>query len=182
MKNLLKKLCIATSVLGVAAIMGGCSSTPESANERNIEYVQTHQKDDVTSVHARMRQKSGERSRMGSVRFTETQSGMKMVVDLRDLRPSTEYSFVVYEITGCEVQKDRTNRTAKKIGECEKVKQNIQLPAFRSGQSGNALDTYMITGLTAAELNNKRLGLTRENDKGETVTVGWGALKEGGLF
>ncbi len=163
------------SVLGVVAIMGGCSSSDTS---KDVEYTQTHQNDDVTNIKAKMYQKYGNKDRMGEIKFAETDSGLKMTVDLKDVRPNTEYNVYVYELKGCDMKKEKKDMR----GMCEKTKQDIDLPMLKGDMNGKIATTYMIRGITAADLDNKKIVLSRENDSGEEVHVGWGMLKEGMMF
>ncbi len=176
MKNFLKKILICSSVLGVVAIMGGCSS--DSDKGKNVEYVQTHQDDEITSIHAKMYQKNGNKDKMGTIKFSETDSGLKMAIDLKDVRPNTEYKLYVFEVKGCDVKKDKKDMAKK----CTKTQKNIDMPMLTGDRNGKIDTTYMITGLTAADLDGKKLVLARDDASGKEVHVGWGLLSQGMWF
>ena len=102
MTNLIKKTCVFASVLGAAAILAGCSSCPtqhhnKKAMHHNKQYVQpvemiesdtivvyqTYENADVNHLYAKMYTHSshGGESRMGHIKFRDTDSGLKMEVD-----------------------------------------------------------------------------------------------------
>lgn len=177
MKQSVKTLTALASVLALVAVAGGCN---RSERGLNAEYVQTHQDDEVTRLGARMFQRTGDQNRMGSIRFGEKDSGLQMRVDLKDTRPNTEYRLVVYDMAGCDVKRGRVKNMATE--ECEFEKTSISLPALNSDAKGNIQSSFLINGVTAAELENTKLVLTRRNTDGNRVTAGWGVLKTRGWF
>ncbi|MCL2538325.1 MAG: hypothetical protein FWF34_00555 [Alphaproteobacteria bacterium] len=174
----MKKLSILVSVLAVTAVLGGCSSSNEP---KTGEFVQTHQRDNITEVSARIVQVRGEQTtRLGEVRFRERESGLQMLADLNNLRANTEYRFVVYNLVDCTVpgavKKDEKCPDNKKTAakkDCEKERSDIRLPAFHADANGRANISFLANGVTAAELNNTKIGLTRGG-----VKVGHGMLTE----
>ena len=177
MKNLTKKLFLLTSVMSIAVVMAGCSSS-SSRNERNrdVDYVQTHEDDDVTRISARMFQRfgpvdsNGRGNRMGAIKFNETESGLKMFVVLNNVRPGVEYTLYVYDMVGC----DKSNPQAG----CEKKKLDISFPKVTGDAEGRIRARFMATGVTAAELNDAKITLNRPDANGKEIAVGWGVLKE----
>ena len=185
MKNSIKKMLMVVSIVGVTVMIAGCSSSNDSAkteNETKTEYVQTHQNDDVKTVKAKMYQKKlkdGTADEMGYIKFTETESGLKMVTDLKKVRPDVEYKLYVYDIKGCDKSMKDKSKDKKK---CDKEKKDIDLPELVGDKDGTVKTTFMITGLTAAELEDAKITLVRDDDHGEKVKVGWGKIAEKGLF
>ena len=167
MKNLMKKMFMFTSILGVVAIMGGCSSH-SSKNKKHdrphdVEYYQTHQDSDVTRVSAKMytRSHNGGASGMGHIKFKETDAGLQMMVDLKDMRPGVTYKVRVYD---WECNDEMTK--------CMKEKSVTGLPMLMAGNNGKLEETFMIRGVTAKQL--KMSTITMERDGG--YKAAWGKL------
>ena len=176
MKHNLKRICVLTSILALVTVVGGCGGGDRG---RNVEYVQTHQNDEVTRLRAVMFQNNADKDRIGTVRFAEKDSGLQMSVDLAGAMPDMEYKVYVYDIKGCGITQAGIDQT---IVICVKAKKDLDMPTIKSDGKGNISSTYMITGLTAADLNNTKLVLVRTGDKGDETEVGFGALKERMLF
>lgn len=160
MKQILKKIFMFTSILGVITAVAGCSHHGKKSH-KDMKYVQTHEEDNTKSVSARMftHSSGGGETRMGHIRFHETEAGLKMAVDLKYLHPGVEYKINVYDIN-----------QAKKS---DKTKLHLNMPTLKAGNSGVLDQTYMITGLSAADLKNTKIVLSREgSDK-----AGWGKLE-----
>ena len=174
MKHSIKKLSILTCVLALAVVASGCS---RSGSERSgSEYVQTHQHDDVTKLSAKMHQLHGKRQSMGSIKFSEKDGGLSMRTDLENARPNTEYEVSVFEVKDCKPDKARGD------GNCQKKRKNIDLPKLKSDAQGNIKSTYLIKSVTAAELDNLKIVLSRTNEQGAKVEAVGGMLKERMLF
>ena len=171
----IKTFSIFVSVLAMTAVIGGCSSRKSQPTE---SIVQTHQDDDITRVGARMQQRTNG-NRMGSIRFNETESGLQMTVDLRNTRPNTEYRLWVYDLGGCTIKEFKQDKDS---ANCEKQKMNVRLPAIQSDADGNIQSTFMLTGVSAAELDNSKLTMTRPDANGNKTKVSWGWLKQRRIF
>ncbi|MCL2331448.1 MAG: hypothetical protein FWC61_02785 [Proteobacteria bacterium] len=176
MKRNFKRICILSSALALATVIGGCGGGDRG---RNVEYVQTHQQDEITRLRAVMFQNNADEDRIGTIKFGEKDSGLQMSVDLSGAMPDMEYKIYAYDIKGCDIKQIGIDQT---IIICVKAKKDISLPIIRSDGKGNINSTYMITGLTAADLNNTKLVLARTNAKGDEIEVGFGALRERVLF
>ncbi|MDL2296161.1 hypothetical protein LJC18_05160 [Lachnospiraceae bacterium OttesenSCG-928-E19] len=167
MKNLIKKMFMFTSILGVVAIMGGCSSNSSKNKNQDrphdVEYYQTHQDADVTRVSARMytHSRDGGESRMGHIKFHETNAGLQMMVELKDMRPGVEYQVHVYDWE-CN----------DNVTKCKKEKAVSGLPMLRAGNDGKLEETFLIRGVTAKQL--KKSMITMERDGG--YKAAWGKL------
>ena len=121
MTNLTQKLITAASVLGAVVLLAGCSTNcPNKGPHHTKKYAyqaqpveviesdtivvyQTHEDADVKHLYAIMYTHSsdGGASRMGHIKFRETDKGLKMEVDLKDLRPAVPYNVRLYQCGHC---------------------------------------------------------------------------------
>jgi hypothetical protein len=163
----IKKLTLVVSALALLAVAGGCSSQQRHSGKEH----QTHQRDEVKHISARMRQMHGNHDRMGHVSFTKRDNGLEMHVRLRDTRPETEYMLFAYEMDSADVKEPRTARPAK--GKAE-----IRLPRVTSDANGRVDETFMLTGHTAAEMKNMKVVISRRAANGDMTKVGWGVLNK----
>ena len=135
-------------------------------NGSPIIFQQTYSGSDIKKVSANMSTKSnsGGMAEMGTIWFNETPDGLKMVVDLIYLRPNTIYTAQVYQCGACN---DNTC--------CAVEAMSIDLPQLSVNNSGDRLQqTYIVRGLTATQLNNAKLVLTRDGG----YQAAWGTLKQ----
>ena len=186
MKNIVKNILITASAVGIAVILGGCSSSSspsagyseKSEKPESVSYVKTHQKEDVKKVYAKMYQKNkkdGTKDSMGHIRFSETDSGLKMLVELKDVRSGVEYKLRVYDLVDCE-KKEGKSKT------CTKNDRYLDLPTIIGDKNKKIQDTYMLTNVSAKELKNAKISLHRDDDKGNDLKVGWGIIEEDIFF
>lgn len=172
MKNLIKKLFMFTSILGVAVAVSGCCAKKTqkvTATETTVFY-QTYEDADVNRVHAKMytRSSHGGESRMGNIKFYETDAGLKMEVDLKDLRPGVDYTVRIYQCGSCN-----NNSMC-----CDKSSMSVNLPKLTAGASGRLEESFIIRGLTAAQLKNAKIYLERDGG----YKAAWGTLEKNVLF
>ena len=172
MKNLIKKLFMFTSILGVAVAVSGCCAKKTqkvTATETPVFY-QTYEEADVNRVHAKMytRSSHGGESRMGNIKFYETDAGLKMEVDLKDLRPGVDYTVRIYQCGSCN-----NNSMC-----CDKSSMSVNLPKLTAGASGRLEESFIIRGLTAAQLKNAKIYLERDGG----YKAAWGTLEKNVLF
>ena len=185
-----KTLFLIASIFGVAVLMGGCSCPNKNYARHGQHYAQCSKKDhsgckhkkqpqisetvvfyqtyegsDVDSVHANMytRSSRGGESAMGTIKFKETDNGLKMKVDLIDLRPGKTYTAHIYQCGACN---DSTC--------CDTAPMAIDLPKLRIDSVGRLQTSYIVRGLSAAQLNNGKLILTRDGG----YKAAWGNLKQ----
>ena len=185
-----KTLFLLASFLGVASLMGGCSCPKsyyahhaqcnrkdhsgcqhnkqkmrQGQSSETIIFYQTYGVSDVDDVQAKMftRSSRGGESPMGTIKFKETDAGLKMKVDLIDLRPGKTYTANVYQ---CGVCNDSTC--------CDMSPMAVDLPQLRIDKVGRLQQSYIVRGLTATQLNNARLILTRDGG----YKAAWGTLKQ----
>ena len=183
MTNMAKKTFVFASMLGAAVLLSGCMTCPQKKHHhqkmKNISYAQpveviesdtivvyqTHENVDVDSVYAKMytRSSHGGESKMGHIKFHETDNGLKMVVDLKDMRPNVPYTVKLYQCGNCYNDAKCCNKSHA---------MNVQLPLLETGVSGHLNQTYMIQGVSAAQLNGANIYLERDGG----YKAGWGKL------
>lgn len=179
MKKLIKKMFMFTSVLCAAAVLSGCTTMcnqkrhhprhqkPAAAQETVVVYQSYNTKNDVERVSAKMytHSSSGGESKMGYIKFVETDSGLKMDVDLKDLRPGVTYTVKIYQCGSC-------NNDSMC---CDKSSMPISLPQLKIAKTGRLEETFIIRGLTAAQLNNAKIYLERDGG----YKAAWGTFERG---
>lgn len=179
-----KNLGIIASLCGVTLLLGGCVSCPvqdhgyheqykkdkahkhHKKHDKNpIIFQQTYSGSDVHNVKANMYTRSmhGGESEMGFIKFKETEDGLKMWVDLIDLRPGKIYTAQVYQCWNCN------NGIC-----CNTEAMSVDLPSISTDNAGRLQQTYIVRGLTANQLNNAKLVLTRDGG----YKAAWGTLKQ----
>lgn len=177
MKNIVKKMFMFTSVLAVAVLMAGCTNMCPSkkahpkkyqpAQAETVVVYQTYDSADVDRVTAKMytRSSAGGESKMGYIKFVETDGGLKMNVDLKDLRPGVTYTVKIYQCGSC-------NNDSMC---CDKSSMPITLPNLRVDSRQRLEESFIIRGLTAAQLNNAKIYLERDGG----YKAAWGTFNRG---
>ncbi|MBR2511329.1 MAG: hypothetical protein IKB59_04120 [Alphaproteobacteria bacterium] len=185
MSSLMKKTCVFASVLGAATMLAGCSGCPEKRHHvkhmHKAQYVQpvemvesdtivvyqTYEKADINSLYAKMYTHSsrGGESKMGHIKFHETDNGLKMEVDLKDLRAGVPYTIKLYQCSSCYNDAKCCHNSSA---------MDIKMPMLETGVSGKLHQTYMIQGLSAAQLNGANIYLERDGG----YKAGWGKLEK----
>lgn len=193
MKN--KHLLLIASLCGVCLVTSGCTTCPtqhhmkhgqhEQHNQmrdqkhnkhqykhqqqpqqsETVVFYQNYAPSDIHNVTATMETKSnqGGTAEMGTIQFIETDDGLKMNVDLMYLRPNTNYTAQIFQCGACN---DTTC--------CAVTAMNIDLPQLMAETDNRLQQSYIIRGLTAAQLNNAQLILTRDGG----YKAAWGMLKQ----
>ena len=186
-----KTLFLIASVFGVVVLLGGCSCPNKQHYGHHGQYAQCNKKDhsgcqhhqqkshpqvsetvvfyqtyenaDIDNVRAKMftRSSRGGESAMGTIKFKETDAGLKMKVDLIDLRPGKTYTAHIFQCGACN---DGSC--------CNKTPLAVDLPQLKIDRPGRLEQTYIIRGLTAAQLDNAKLVLTRDGG----YKAAWGTL------
>lgn len=178
MQKLIKKMFMFSSVLCAAVILSGCMMPcqkkqqrrhmkPAAATETVVIYQGYEAKGDVERVSAKMytHSSSGGESKMGYIKFVETDNGLKMNVDLKDLRPGVTYTVKIYQCGSC-------NNDSMC---CDKSSMPITLPNLKINKVGRLEENYIIRGLTAAQLNNAKIYLERDGG----YKAAWGTFERG---
>ncbi len=198
MKNLVKKLLIMTSILGVAVLLSGCTgcgqknmmnhpqghpqqkqmakkqmpNKPMKQNQmqqnqkpEKVVFYQTYEDADITRVHAKMYTHSshGGQSEMGYIKFNETDAGLKMVVDLKDLRPGVKYNMSIHQCNKCSTGMC-----------CDKNALATNMPTLMIENPGKLEETFILRGINAEQLNNAKIYLERDGG----YKAAWGTLKK----
>lgn len=180
-----KTLFLLTSLCSITLLTSACTTCPTQTHTPVVHHDQQHKAhkkhkqhqgpivfqqnygaSDVHSVSTRMETRSsgGGTADMGTIKFKETNDGLKMMVDLVYLRPNTIYTAQVYQCGACN---DNTC--------CAVEAMSVDLPQLSVNNSGDRLQqTYIIRGLTATQLNNAKLVLTRDGG----YKAAWGTLKQ----
>ncbi len=176
MKN--KSLFLIASLCGITLLTAGCTSTCPSDGYKHHEqkmhgkhhkdhpvFHQNYDNGGIEKVHAKMytRSNAGGESEMGFVKFAETDNGLKMMVDLMYLRPGKVYTAQVYQCGAC-------NDSIC----CDTEAMSIDLPQIKSTNGDRLQQSYIIRGLTATQLNNAKIILTRDGG----YKAAWGTLNQ----
>lgn len=179
-----KNLLLTASLCGVVLLTAGCTTCPTrthvhhneqqyKAHEKHkhhhkktepVVFQQTYTADDIHNIKATMftRSSRGGTSEMGYIKFKETDDGLKMVVDLIDLRPGKIYTAQVYQCGACNDSLC-----------CDTEAMAIELPKLTTEFKGRLQESYIVRGLTASQLNNAKLILTRDDG----YKAAWGTVK-----
>ncbi len=183
MNVVMKKMFLFTSVMSTAVLLSACAGCPEKKSHHHkkavyaqpIEMIesdtivvyQTYENADVDKVYAKMYTHSsrGGTSYMGHIKFHDTDNGLKMVVDLKDLRPSVPYTVKLYKCGMCANDES---------GCCNKSAINVNLPMLETGISRKLNQTYMIQGMSAAQLYGAKIYLERDGG----YKAGWGTVEK----
>lgn len=180
MKNLIKKLFVVSSVLGMAVLLSGCTGMcgnkhmhhkqkkhVQPQTTETVVFYQTYEEADINNVKAKMytRSSRGGESKMGYIKFVETDAGLKMHVDLKDLRPGVTYTAKIYQCDSC-------NNDSMC---CDKYPMSVSLPQLRIDHVGRLEESFIVRGLTAEQLNNAKLYLERDGG----YKAAWGTLQKG---
>lgn len=182
MKNITNKILLLASLLGAVFVLSGCMMEcpgkrhhhkqmdrmqPVEVIEETdaIVVYQVYENTDVNSVYAKMYTHSsrGGESKMGHIKFKDTDGGVKMMVDLKDMRPAVKYNLRLYQCESCHNDVKCCN-ASKRF--------NIKFPMLQAGKSGRINQTYMIQGVSAAQLNGANVYLERDGG----YRAGWGKL------
>ena len=179
-----KSVLLLTSVCGALLLTGACTKCPTQTHMPHGYHDQPHKGaphkkhgepmvfqqnytgDDVKKVKATMstRGANGGESEMGTIWFKETKDGLKMNVDLIYLRPNKTYTAEVYQCGACN---DNTC--------CAVEAMSVDLPQLKINNDGERLQqSYIVRGLTATQLNNAKIILTRDGG----YKAAWGVLKQ----
>lgn len=184
----MKKLFLLTSLCSVCLLTSACTMCPTSTHNDHGRHEQQHQKprkkhlkqghgsqpiifqqtysgSDIKKVKANMatRSSQGGDAEMGTIWFKETNDGLKMTVDLMYLRPNKTYTAQIYQCGACN---DTTC--------CALEAMSVDLPTLQVNNDERLQQTYIIRGLTATQLNNAKLILTRDGG----YKAAWGTLKQ----
>lgn len=183
MKNLTRKMFVGSSVITAVVLLAGCSGCPEKKHHakkmmHRAQPVEIIESDTIVvyqtpnnvysdNMYAKMYTHSsrGGESKMGYIKFHQTDDGVKMKVDLKDLRPGVQYHVKLYQCESC-YNDARCCNNAKNI--------NIDFPMLQTGKTGRLEQTYMLQGLNAAQLQGANIYLERDGG----YKAAWGKLEK----
>ncbi|MDR2685753.1 MAG: hypothetical protein LBB23_03220 [Rickettsiales bacterium] len=165
------------AMLAVSVVaLGACSDSGSGENTKPETTIETHNNDDITKLRARVIKIKGEtKTELGVIRFTEKDSGLVMRVEISGVKPNNDYSLWLYDISKCDMKKYKADKTTAK---CEKERSNITLPILHADAEGRVNMSFLMAGLTAAEMENMKIAIGKKDGK----KIGWGVLKERSWF
>ncbi len=169
MKTILKKLTTFALSFGVIAFLAGCAENNSVQHHKKHhrhhaapeqEMVMVEMSETVTAemvepnvMKAKMYTKNGkgEKSEMGCIKFIATDNGIKMVVDLTDLRPGKDYTVKIYKCATCD---------AKNC--CDTKCLDVNLPILSVDTYGRLTKSFDVSGIDWNDLNNAKIVLSRD--------------------
>ena len=165
MNKLLTKITTFTFAIGAVAVLSGCScETKESHarhhNKPNQDMVMVQMTETMTAemiepgiVKAKMYTRNGRGgvSEMGNIKFATTENGMKMMVDVTDLRPGKDYTVKIYRCDACNGKNC-----------CDSKCMNVKLPMLSVDEPERLTRTFDVSGIDWQDLNNAKIVLTRD--------------------
>ncbi len=83
MKQFIKKIISGLAVIATMFAIAGCYSSSEhhkATDGRRVQYARTHQNEGVVNSHAKMYQTYGEKERLGTIKFHETDAGLDVEI------------------------------------------------------------------------------------------------------
>lgn len=183
-----KKLFLFTSLFSICLLTSACTTCPsgqaahhgQHAHPEKMQHKHQHHKkssdpivfqqnytgSDIANVSAKMSTRSinGGNTEIGTIQFQETNDGLNMTVNLMYLRPNTVYTAQIYQCGTCN---DNTC--------CATEAMSVELPQLTINNNEERLEqSYIIRGLTATQLNNAKLVLTRDGG----YQAAWGTLRQ----
>jgi len=180
MKELVKKLTTFTAAFGVAILLAGCGggcgehehhmkkhhmrhgNPQEVVMYEAVEVVEMEpMANPVMKAKIHTRSARGGTSEMGYIKFARGENGVKMMVDLIDLRPGKDYTVKIYPCGNCS-----------DYSCCASKCMNINLPVLAIEEPGRLTQTYEVRGITCAELNNAKIVLMRDGG----YKAAWGRI------
>jgi len=97
------------------------------------------------------RSSRGGTSEMGYIKFVPCESGVKMTVDVTDLRPGENYVMKIYQCGNCSDSSC-----------CASKSMNVKLPMLSIDEPGRLTQTYTVRGLNCSDLQNAKVVLSRD--------------------
>lgn len=183
MNNMAKKMFVGVSALAAVVLLGGCTGCPakkhhtkkmvyhpqpvEMIESDTIVVYQMVENQPVDNMYAKMytHSSNGGESKMGYIKFHQTDNGLKMKVDLKDMRPGVQYHVKLYQCDSCH-NDARCCNNAKKL--------DMTMPMLQTGKSGRLEQTYMLQGVSAAQLQGANIFLERDGG----YKAAWGRLEK----
>jgi len=184
MNKLCKKLLTFSIAFGAAIVLAGCGGgCGEHQHHHGKHHSMQHhaqpqevimyEEVDVVEMQpianpvmkAKMHTRSsrGGTSEMGYIKFMRGENGVKMMVDLIDLRPGKDYTVKIYPCGNCN-----------DYSCCAKQCMNLKLPMLSIDEPGRLTQSFDIKGVTCRELNNAKIVLSRDGGH----KAAWGRIHQ----
>jgi hypothetical protein len=170
MNKFIKNISHLTVAFATAAALAACSThcggyhhdAPKTKHHHNAQqpvvmYEMSEtvvaEVEEMPTMKAKMytRSSRGGTSEMGYIKFTPCEGGVKMSVDLIDLRPGETYVMKIYQCGNCSDSSC-----------CDSKCMNLKLPTLSIDEPGRLTQTYTIRGLNCANLQNAKVVLSRD--------------------
>lgn len=185
MKQTLKKLASIVMAFGTIVLLagcgGGCGHEHRHMNKHRMHGNQPQpqevivyeaeameviempaQNTPVMVAKMHTRSANGGTSEMGTIKFMPGENGVKMMVDLIDLRPGKDYTVKIYPCGKC-----------KDFSCCASKCMNLNLPMLSVDEPGRLIKTFDISGVTCKQLKNAKIVLMRDGG----YKAAWGRVK-----
>ena len=110
---------------------------------------------DVNSVYAKMytHSSNGGESKMGHIKFKETDNGLKMMVDLKDLRPGVQYNVKLYQCDMCYNDAKCCNNSKKMNINCHIILRIYMYNIVNANLKRSSITVYKIKPIILAISN-----------------------------
>ena len=170
MNKFIKNVSHLTVAFAAAAALAACSThcggyhdAPKHKHHHNAQQPVMMYEVDETIVAAEVveaprmkanmytRNGRGGTSEMGHIKFAPSDNGVKMMVDLTDLRPGKDYTMKIYKCGNCNDSSC-----------CDSKCMNLKLPTLSVDEPGRLTQTYHVRGLNCMDLQNAKVVLTRD--------------------
>lgn len=177
----MKKIIKFASVLALVFTFTGCTTTNECQykkhhnydngemctqhKQKNYEHKKHHK--NAKKLHSKMysRNKQGGVSEIGYVKFYDTANGVKMFVNVENLRDGVDYTTKIYQ---CKDAKCTNPDTC-----CMETSMSLEMPLTRKDKSNSMLqETFFINNVTTDQLQGATVFFERDNG----YRAAWGFL------
>ena len=162
----LKKLSLLAAILAVTAMLASCGG---SSADKSGSMEHTQKQQEVHHVSARIFQKGAKKTELGTIKFVEREQGdgLRMQVNLTEVRPNATYLVYLYELRACPMNPDAA---------VEKTRMTIELPNLNSDARGRVISNFVMKGMTIDEVEDTKIVLVRRNPGGGETKVAHGLL------
>ena len=175
----MKKLIKFISSLAIIATVAGCTASSDCPHKKHNQYNNDavcsqcgekhykHKMQDSKKLHSKIysRNKQGGISEIGYVKFYDIDKGVKMVVNLEQLRNNVDYTTKIYQCTDAKCTNPDTC--------CMETTMSLEMPLTRNDKTNSSLQkTFIINNVSTDQLQGATIFF--ERDKG--YRAAWGFL------